>query len=186
MSPPCRGPSYTDWAIRTPEALCPPAGPHDLAPGGYRLESREVGEPGCGMRVFVFRDGRSDGGHNTKSHDGKVGRKDMVATESATCSSSPVSLNDLDSEDQGNGPWSSLCWVFPASVKLTAYRGKGDTKMCSLNYKLKYISVKRQIVNIFGFADHIFSVTIHLFLEHEGSQDIMYTNGHSCIPIKLY
>lgn len=23
----------------------------------------------------------------------------------------------------------SLCWVFPASVKLTAYQGKGDTKM---------------------------------------------------------
>lgn len=85
-----------------------------------------------------------------------------------------MSLNDLDSEDQGNGPWSSLCWVFPASVKLTAYWGKGDTKVCSLNYKLKYLSAKRQIVKSFGFEGHVFSVpTIHLFLEHEGSQDIM-------------
>lgn len=114
--------------------------------------------------------------HDAKIPYGRVG-KVMGATESTTCSSSPAFLNDLIGKDQGHGSWCSAgSFLLQWSLLLT--REKGDTKMCPPNNKLKHRSAtffsKRQIVNVFGFVGHVFTVTIiQFYMEYEGGQDHM-------------
>lgn len=57
------------------------------------------------------------------------GRGEGTGLHILLCACNPVFLSDLDNEDQGNGSCLSLLGLSSFSEVLTAYQGKGDTKM---------------------------------------------------------